>query len=99
MVESRWLRWVGPGVIALCAVGLVASTTVGAGPPAWTPRPCSGAPADRVAAAADATPIRSADLAAAPWFRLDPVAAGDGSLRGQRLVLGRFGDRLIRALD
>ena len=99
MVESRWLRWIGPGVIALGAVGLIASTTVGAGPRAWTPRPCPGTPADRVAGARDVAPITPADLAAAPWFRLDPVAAADGSLRGQRLVLGRFGDPLTRALD
>src|SRR4051812_44806730 len=99
MVESRWLRWVGPGVIALGAVGLVASTTVGAGPRVWAPQPCAEPPAERVAAAREVTPLAPADLAAQPWFRLDPVAAADGSLRGQRLALGRFGDPLIRALD
>ena len=91
MVESRWLRWIGPGVIALGAVGLVASTTVGAGPRAWAPRPCPGAAAERVAAARDRNPRTPADLAAAPWFRLDPVAADDGSLRG-----GASGPRPLR---
>ncbi len=33
MVESRWLRWIGPGVVALGAVGFIASTTLGAGGP------------------------------------------------------------------
>lgn len=99
MVESRWLRWIGPGLVALGAVGLIASTTAGAGPRTWAPRACAGQPSERVAAARDAAPITPADLAAAPWFRLDPVAASDGSLLGQRLGLGRFGDPLIRALD
>ena len=31
MAESRWLRWIGPGVVALGAVALIASTTLGAG--------------------------------------------------------------------
>jgi hypothetical protein len=99
MVESRWLRWIGPGVVALGAAGLIASTTVGAGPQATTTRPCIGPPADPIAETADAIPAIPADLAATPWFRLDPVAADDGSLRGGHLVLGRFGDPQTLALD
>lgn len=98
MVESRWLRWIGPGIVALGAVGIVASTTVGAGPRAWAPRACVGPPGERVAAARDGTPP-TPDLSADPWFRLDPVAADDGSLRGERLVVGRFGDVLARSID
>lgn len=99
MVESRWLRWVGPGLVALGAMGLVASTAVGAGPRAWTPRSCLGQPSDRVSAARDAAPDGPADLSAAPWYRLDPVVGNDGALHGQRLVVGRFGDPITRSLD
>jgi len=99
MVESRWLRWFGPGLVALGAVGLVASTTIGAGTRAWAPLPCSGTPADRSAAARDTSPVVPADLAPVPWFRLDPVAGDDGSLRGQRLVLGRVADPIARSLE
>ncbi len=99
MVESRWLRWFGPGLVALGAVGLIASTTIGAGPQAWAPRPCGGGPADRSTAALGASPHGPADLSAAPWFRLDPVVGDDGALRGQRLALGRVGDPVTRSLD
>ncbi len=105
MVESRWLRWFGPGLLAVVAVGLIGSTTIGAGtrvtsmPRDWAPRACTGTPEERSAAARDAVPVGPADLRAAPWFRLDPVAGDDGSLRGQRLVLGRVGDPVARTLD
>src|SRR6188768_2499376 len=55
MVESRWLRWVGPGVVALGAVGFIASTTLGAVGRPWVPSACAGPPADRIAAARDGT--------------------------------------------
>ena len=42
MAESRWLRWIGPGGVALGAVALIASTTLGAGNQAWGPRACAG---------------------------------------------------------
>ena len=99
MVESRWLRWVGPGIVALGAVALIGSATVGAGTRTWAPRACAGPPTDRKEAAHELTPATPRDLAAGPWFRLDPVAADDGSLGGARLVLGRFGDPLTRTLD
>ena len=57
MVESRWLRWIGPGVVALGAVGLVGShdtrcraAAVGSGVSA------AGRRAERSAAARDASP-------------------------------------------
>ena len=99
MVESRWLRWIGPGIVALGAVALIGSTTVGAGTRTWAPRACAGPPTDRPPRRARSTPATPGDLAAAPWFRLDPVAADDGSLGGQRLVVGRFGATLTRTLD
>ena len=54
MVESRWLRWIGPGVVALGAVGFIASTTLGAAGRPWTPSACAGPPAASIAAARDA---------------------------------------------
>jgi hypothetical protein len=35
----------------------------------------------------------------APWFRLDPTLDGDGALRGQRLMVGRVGERTGRTMD
>ena len=99
MVESRWLRWVGPGLVALCAAGFIASTTLGAGVRPWVPTSCSGPPADRIAAARDDEPTSLADLRGTPWFRLDAVLDGEGALSGQRLALGLDGQRIVRALD
>jgi len=99
MAETRWLRLFGPGIVALGAVVGVASTTVGAATRPWTPGPCLGGPADRIAAARDATPRVPTELMGAPWFRMDPVAGDDGSLTGQRLTLGRFGDAITPTLD
>ncbi|MFL5672762.1 MAG: hypothetical protein ACJ77C_11780 [Chloroflexota bacterium] len=99
MVETRWLRWVGPGIVALAGIVLIGSATVGAGTRTWSPGPCAGSRTDETASARETIPGTPHDLAAAPWFRLDPVAADDGSLRGERLVLGLFGDALTRTLD
>lgn len=99
MVESRWLRWIGPGLIALGALGFIASTTLGAGVRPWAPSACAGPPTDRVAAARDRDATTLADLRGTPWFRLDPVLNGDGALKGQRLVLGLDGQRTTRTLD
>ena len=78
MVESRWLRWIGPGVVALGAVGFIASTTLGAGVRPWVPSACAGPPSDRIAAARDRRPDSARRPAREPWFRLDPVLDGDG---------------------
>lgn len=99
MVESRWLRWIGPGVIALGAVGFIASTTFGAGARPWIPRGCAGPPTERIAAAADPGSRNVTDLRGAPWFRLDPVLGRDGALAGQRLAVGLEGDPGARTLD
>ena len=69
MVESRWLRWIGPGVVAIGAVGLVASATAGAAVRPWAPRACAGPPGAIAAAAGDARPADLGDLASVPWFR------------------------------
>jgi hypothetical protein len=98
MVESRWLRWIGPGVVALGAVGLIASTTRGAGDRPWTPPPCGGAASERIVASMDEGPPNLADLRVTPWFRLDPVLDAEGALRGQQLAVGLDGDRAARIL-
>jgi hypothetical protein len=77
MLESRWFRRAGPGVAALGAVALVASTTLGAGDRPWEPPPCTDSPA--------AATARHGTVGA--WFRVDPLVL-DGERRGQRLALG-----------
>jgi hypothetical protein len=99
MVESRWLRRIGPGVVALGAVGFIASTALGVGARPWTPRSCAGPPGDRIAAARDPGPAGVEDLRGTPWFRLDPALDGDGALRSQRLALGLAGERTARTLE
>ena len=98
-MESRWLRWIRPGVIALGAVGLIASTALGAGQRPWTPRACDGDTSDRIAAAGYAGPLGLGDLRLEAWFRLDPRLDRDGALQGQRLALGTDGDRSSRIMD
>jgi hypothetical protein len=93
MVESRWLRWFGPGVAALAAVGILASTTLGAGDRPWSPRPCAPVAGALVAALGPPSPSEPDDLRTEAWFRLDPVLDGDGALGAQRLVTGLAGWR------
>ena len=98
MVESRWLRWVGPGVVALGAVGVIASTTLGAGAAVGAPRLRRAA--ERAGRGRARHGPRSARRPArGAWFRLDPVLDGDGALSGQRLSLGLDGERAARSLD
>lgn len=77
MQESRWFRRAGPGVVALGAVGLIASTTLGAGERMWDPPPCPDA--------ADPGAAHVATLGG--WFQLDPLIEA-GERRGQRLSVG-----------
>jgi len=88
MVESRWLRWIGPGILSLGAVGFIASTTLGAGDRPWMPRACAGPPGGAVVAAREPGPAEPADLRHEAWVRLDPLLDRDGALRGQRLAAG-----------
>lgn len=98
-MESRWLRWVGPGVIALGAMGSLATATLGAGQRPWTPRPCSGAAAERTAAAGPAGPVALPDLGLQAWFRMDPMIDNAGTLQGQRVSLGLDGVRAVRTME
>ncbi|HEY4634420.1 MAG TPA: hypothetical protein VIH00_10920 [Candidatus Limnocylindrales bacterium] len=77
MLESRWFRRAGPGIVALGAVALVASTTLGAGDRPWEPPPCPDSTASATA--------RHGTVGA--WFRVDPWVV-DGERRGQHLALG-----------
>jgi hypothetical protein len=99
MAESRWLRWIGPGGVALGAAALIASTTFGAGSTtfgagtkSWGPRACAGPPGEAIAAARQPAPATPANMRDGAWYRLDPVLNAEGALRGQRLAVG-VGDR------
>ena len=50
MVESRWFRRAGPGIAAIGALAIVASTTLGAPARRWEPDPCAGLPRRRAEA-------------------------------------------------
>jgi hypothetical protein len=99
VLESRWLRWVGMGVIALLGVGSVASAAAGAGQRPWTEAACADEPGNRAAAARSAGDISLVELRAQPWFRQDPRLDRTGGLEGQRLALGLDGERSSRILD
>ena len=89
MVRSAWLRRAGPGIVALGAVGMLTSTTLGARDRPWVPPDCAG---DTGLGEVSARAARGAGLGTAgeaPWFRLDPVLDATGSLAGQRLAVGR----------
>ena len=91
MVESRWLRSIGTGLVTIAAAGLVASTTLGAGDRPWAPRGCTGPPASLAVAAIRPTARTLAEVRLEPWFRLDPRLDRHGALRAQRLVVGLSG--------
>ena len=98
MLESRWVRWVGPGVIAVAAVGSLATLASGASPAPWTPSRCATG-GDRVAAARTTDPARPDQLRLAPWYRVDPRLDRSGTLAGQRLSLGTDGARASHFVD
>ncbi|HUP54260.1 MAG TPA: hypothetical protein VM408_02040 [Methylomirabilota bacterium] len=85
MVGSRWFRRAGPGIAALGAIALIASTTLGAPGRSWAPVPCGGVA--RVGVPSTGT-----------WYRLDPVLQA-GARAGQRLALGHPGSRDTRAVE
>lgn len=77
MVESRWFRRAGPGIAAVGALVVIASTTLGARSPEWDPPACDH-------------PVGPAAAPIGAWYRIDPVLV-DGVWSGQRLTLGRAG--------
>lgn len=85
MVESRWIRRAGPGIAAIGAMVVVASSTAGAPPPSWDPPAC-------------VRPARPGVASIGAWYRLDPSI--DGGVRtGQRLTLGRAGAERPAQID
>lgn len=98
MLRSRWLRRAGPGIAALGAVAVLASTALGARDRPWDPPVCAamrGGIASQTGVGRGVGPV-APELA--PWFRLDPVLDGMGALSGQRLVVGRAGGASQRTL-
>jgi hypothetical protein len=85
MVKSRWFRRAGPAVAALAALVVIASSTLGAPARTWVPEACSGSPS-------------VGSPTAGTWYRLDPVLDA-GARVGQRLAVGRAGERGTRQLD
>ena len=77
---TRWIRWFGPGIVALGAVALVASTTHGARERGWDPPPCAERP----------TVATGVSTGSGAWYRLDAVLDA-GRLTGQRLAIGVAG--------
>ncbi len=99
MVETRWLRWIGPGLIVLGGFGAVAATTSGAtATRSWAAAPCAGTPAAS-GAQADAADPRLAPAGSSPWFRLDPILDEGGALQGQRLELRSPSSSTIRTIE
>src|SRR5260221_498329 len=98
-MESRWVGWVGPGLIALVAVGSVATATLGAGQQSWAPPPCSNGISGLTASVAVLAPASPADLTQQPWYRLDPIVDRAGELQRQRVSLGLDGIRTVRTMD
>ena len=89
MVGSRWVRRVGPGVLAAVAVVVVATSASGAGAPAahaWSGQACRG-------------PARAPAAPPGTWYRLDPILDGNGALAGQVLSIGAAARRGPATLD
>ena len=99
MVGSRWIRSLGPGVVALTVFAAVASTTLGAADRPWAPATCGASSAQLLAAARVPTPATVNDLGTEPWFRVDATLDRDGALRTQRLVVGIGAGRARRASE
>ncbi len=96
MVDRRWRRMGGPGVIVMTGLGLIsalAPASAGAGP--WPPMACSP---DQDVGLTSARPASVDDLHQLPWYRLDPVVDAAGWLMGQRLTVGITGARQDRVL-
>jgi hypothetical protein len=92
-VEKRWLLRLGPPVVALGAIGLLASVSAGAVERPWDPPDCPSGGGTATTAAAIPQPRGLDRLAHEAWFRLDPVLDDGGTLAGQRLEIGLHGGR------
>ena len=87
MLEDRWRRRVGPGVILLALLGGTGTALAVTASPWWDPPPCAGDLSELGAAVRDRPTV--ADRAATtPWSEMTPVLDGAGTLIGQRLAVG-----------
>ena len=82
-MEKRWLLRLGPPLVAMSAVSLLASASAGAIDRPWDPPDCSGKAGTAVAASVP-VPASPERLAGEAWFRLDPVLDATGTLAGQQ---------------
>jgi hypothetical protein len=100
MRESRWVRWIAPGVFAAWTVSTMSSATAGAalGPPGWVPAACPGPAARLMETIRVATTPTPSEARGGPWYRIDPEIGPDGSLDGQQLSLGVVGESVVRTI-
>ena len=99
MVEHRWLRAIGPGVVALGAIIAIGSSTGAARERPWMPLACGGGDAARVAAIRDPEPSARTNPGIGAWMRLDPTLDADGALVGQRLSMGIAERTSVRVME
>lgn len=102
-MEVRWRSRLGSplaALIPLAATAVICLPGVASGG-SWQPPDCSRAAAPSATAAVTRVerPGAPARLVGAPWIRLDPILARDGSLAGQRLSIGRIGRPGTHMLD
>lgn len=91
-MEKRWLLRLGPPLVAVGALGLVASVSAGAtGDRPWDPPDCGPGADPATTRAALSRPGGPEGLTGEAWYRLDPVLDASGTLSGQRLELGLHG--------
>src|SRR6478752_3708025 len=73
LVESRWFRRAGPGIVAVAALALVTTATLAAWDRPWDPTVCPGQP--------------GRGPAGGSWYELAPRIA-HGERNGQTLRIG-----------
>ena len=98
MVEDRWLRWLGPGVITIGALAAIGTAVVAAQERLWDPPACRGGGAARVAGTTAVGPPTLETLGRAPQARLDPLLDPAGTLIGQRLTIGSLAGGASRVI-
>lgn len=96
-MEKRWLLRVGPPIVALSALGLVAGASAGAVEERWEPPDCGGGGNRTAVVALRPAPRAPNEIRGESWFRLDPVLDATGTLAGQRLEIGVHG-RAVRRM-
>ncbi len=98
MVEDRWLRWLGPGVITIGALAAIGTAVAAAQDRLWDPPPCAGGGAARLAGTTAGDPPTIETLGRAPQARLDPLLDAAGTLAGQRLTIGSLSGGASRVI-